>query len=132
MELLRQHKQRQGEARQVLGADWQTEINFIFTNDLGGPIDEKHLQKRSFKRVLKAAGLPSDFRVYDLRHTCATLLLLAEEPAKVVAERLGHASVTTTLDVYSHVLPHLQRRATDKLRFLLAHGPDPEGSITKT
>lgn len=58
-------------------------------------------------------------RARHKRHTCATLLLLAGEPAKVVSERLGHASVTTTLDIYSHVLPHLQHRATERLRFLL-------------
>jgi integrase len=43
--------------------------------------------------------------LYTLRHTCAALLLLADQPAKVVSERLGHSSVTLTLDTYSHVLP---------------------------
>jgi len=129
LQLLRQHQADQQHARQVLGAQWKVQENFIFTNERGGPIDQKHLQKRSFRRVLAAAGLPLDFRVYDLRHTCATLLLLAGEPAKVVAERLGHASVTTTLDVYSHVLPHLQQRATEKLRFLLA-ASQPEANVS--
>ena len=55
------------------------------------------------------------FRVYDLRHTCATLLLLAGESVKVVSERLGHASVTLTLDTYSHVLPTMQEAAAEKL-----------------
>jgi integrase len=122
LELLRQHRARQREARRVLGDTWQAKEDFMFTNDSGGPIDEKHLHKRSFKSTLAKAGLPRDFRLYDLRHTCSTLLLLAGEPAKVVSERLGHASVTTTLDTYSHVLPHLQQRATEKLRFLL--GPE--------
>ena len=52
----------------------------------------------------------------DLRHTCATLLLLAGENAKVVSERLGHASVTLTLDTYSHVLPSMQEASADKLQ----------------
>jgi len=47
------------------------------------------------------------------------LLLVANVPAKVVAERLGHASVTQTLDTYSHVLPALEHKATDELRNLL-------------
>ena len=50
-----------------------------------------------------------EFRLYDLRHTCATLLLLADVPAKMVSERLGHGSIAVTLDTYSHVLPTMQR-----------------------
>jgi len=52
-------------------------------------------------------------------HTCATLLLLAYQPAKVVSERLGHSSVTLTLDTYSHVLPTLRRRAADVMGIIL-------------
>lgn len=59
------------------------------------------------------------FRLYDLRHTCATLLLLADMPAKIVSERLGHRSVTVTLDTYSHVLPPLQKRVADSIRKFL-------------
>jgi len=52
-------------------------------------------------------------RLYDLRHTCATLLLAAGKHPKVVAERLGHASTTMTMDIYSHVTPTMQEDATD-------------------
>jgi integrase len=47
------------------------------------------------------------------------LLLAAGEHPKVVSERLGHASVTLTLDVYSHVLPTMQEAASKKLESLL-------------
>ena len=60
-----------------------------------------------------------EFRLYDLRHSCATLLLLAGENPKVVSERLGHASITLTLDTYSHVLPSMQQRAAEKLEAIL-------------
>ena len=43
--------------------------------------------------------------LYDLRHTCATLLLARNVHPKYVQELLGHASITLTLDTYSHVLP---------------------------
>ena len=59
---------------------------------------------RSFKALLKRAGLPVDTRLYDLRHTCATLLLNANVHPKYVQELLGHASISQTLDTYSHVL----------------------------
>ena len=72
-----------------------------------------------FKAALKEAGLPTSIRLYDLRHSCATLLLQAGENPKVVSERLGHASIVLTLDVYSHVLPDMQRGAADKLEKLL-------------
>jgi integrase len=61
--------------------------------------------------------------LYDLRHTCATLLLLADQPAKVVSERLGHSSVTLTLDTYSHVLPTMQERAADVMGRVLGRKP---------
>ncbi|MGH9822447.1 MAG: tyrosine-type recombinase/integrase [Blastocatellia bacterium] len=57
--------------------------------------------------------------MYDRRHSCATLLLAAQENPKVVSERLGHASITITLDTYSHVLPSMQQAATDKLEQML-------------
>ena len=58
-----------------------------------------------------------------MRHTCATLLLLEGVPAKVVSERLGPASVTLTLDTYSHVLPTMQKDATERLGTLLFGTP---------
>lgn len=58
-------------------------------------------------------------RLYDLRHSCATLLLIADENPKVVSERLGHSTVVLTLDTYSHVLPTMQEKATARLEKLL-------------
>ena len=62
------------------------------------------MAQQDFIRGLGAAKLPTDFRLYDLRHTAATLALTAGVPPKVVSEMLGHASAAFTLDVYSHVL----------------------------
>ena len=56
------------------------------------------------------------------RHSCATLLLSQGEHPKVVSERLGHASVTLTLDTYSHVLPTMQQQAAEKLEAVLFGG----------
>jgi integrase len=69
--------------------------------------------------VLNAAKLPTNFRLYDLRHTAATLALAAGVPPKVVSEMLGHASAAFTLDVYSHVLSHMQDSAAEKVGKLL-------------
>lgn len=61
-------------------------------------------------------------RLYDLRHSCATLLLSAEENPKVVSERLGHSTIVLTLDTYSHVLPTMQPKDSEKLERMLYGG----------
>lgn len=79
----------------------------------------RNLTRRHFRPTLKSAKLSTELRLYDLRHSCATLLLSAGENPKVVSERLGHASIVLTLDIYSHVLPSMQQAATEKLQSLL-------------
>jgi len=66
-------------------------------------------------RCRKALGTDAvpKIRLHDLRHTHATLLLLAREPVHVVSERLGHASAVVTMTIYAHVLPGSQREAAD-------------------
>ena len=92
----------------------------VFTSPAGHPIYSDKLAKR-FKAILGHNGLPM-IRLYDLRHTAATLALSAGVPPKVVAEQLGHASAAFTLDVYSHLLPHMQEEAAIKVEQILA-GP---------
>lgn len=75
--------------------------------------------QKHFKPILERASLPTTLRLYDLRHSCATLLLAANENPKVVSERLGHASITLTMDTYSHVIPDMQQGASDKLEQML-------------
>jgi integrase len=100
----------------------------VFCNTIGGYIRLSDLHRHSFKPILRAAKL-ANIRLYDLRHTCATLLLLADVPAKVVSERLGHSTITLTLNTYSHVLPTMQRRAADAIGRLL--GAKPENAERK-
>ena len=59
---------------------------------------------RAFKDLLDCTGLPQSTHLYNLRHTCATLLLGSNVHSKYVQELLGHASIALTLDTYSHVL----------------------------
>ncbi len=90
----------------------------IFCGEFGTPLSIPNLTYRYFRPVLQKAELPQ-IRLYDLRHTHATLLLMAEENPKVVAERLGHSTIVLTLDTYSYVLPTMQKNATDKLEKML-------------
>jgi len=119
MAKLRSHRTELLQLRLFEGERW-TDNNLVFPNSIGGIQNERNLAQRYFKKSLKRAGLPKTFRLYDLRHTCATLLLLADENVKVVSERLGHSTVTLTLDTYQHVLPSMQKRATEKLARLFS------------
>ena len=64
-----------------------------------------------YLRLLRRAGFPERTRFYDLRHTCATLLLKKGVHPKLVQELLGHATISITLDTYSHVLPGMGNAA---------------------
>jgi integrase len=91
---------------------------YVFLSESNKPIIVGTLA-RKFKLLLKEAKISTNHRLYDLRHTCATLLLLAGENPKIVSERLGHASIAITLDTYSHVLPTMQEKATSTLEKML-------------
>ena len=90
----------------------------LFRARRGGPIRESRFAQDHFKPLLKSAELPA-IRLYDLRHTAATISLIAGVSPKVISEQLGHASVAFTLDVYSHILPHMQDAAAEKVQALL-------------
>jgi len=84
---------------------WQ-EQGLVFPSAVGTPLWGGNLN-RAFKATLKRAGLPKSTRFHDLRHTCATLLLRQGVNPKFVQELLGHADISLTLNVYSHVLPDM-------------------------
>jgi integrase len=115
------HKRQQAETRLKAGASYQ-QHDLVFASLDGTPFMLSNITRRYFKPILKSAKLPDSFRLYDLRHSCATVLLAAGENPKVVSERLGHASVVLTLDTYSHVLPDMQQAATRKLESILFQG----------
>lgn len=115
---LRAHRASQAAEKLRVGSAYRDE-GLVLATEVGGILARQNLSSRVLKPALRAAGLPKEFRWYDCRHTCASLLLGAGESAKVVAERLGHASAGFTLDVYAHVAPGMQERATEKLGAML-------------
>lgn len=119
MAKLREHKKQQLEHRFKL-ADSCENLDLVFSTETGKPIHYRNLTQRHYEKIIEKAGLEEGgFVLYSLRHTCATLLLATGENPKVVADRLGHTSVKMTLDTYSHVLPDMQRSASDRLGALL-------------
>lgn len=85
----------------------------VFTTDIGSPITPRNLL-RHFKKKLADAGLP-EIRFHDLRHTVATLLLEKNTHPLIVSSLLGHSGVNLTLNLYSHVLPTMQKEAAENL-----------------
>jgi integrase len=115
LQVLRRHHVQQVEARQR--NDWQ-EQGLVFPSSVGTIMEPGNLH-RHFKGVLARAGLPTTVRFHDLRHSCATLLLAQGVPLVVVRDTLGHTQISTTADIYGHVLPETHRRAVDGLDALL-------------
>ena len=76
----------------------------MFATVEGKPIDAHNLLKRVWKPALRRAGLPYR-KFHALRHSCASLLLAADEPVPSVATQLGHTSSRMTLDGYAHFVP---------------------------
>ena len=113
---LRSHRKRQAaEELASLGA-WPVDGSgggLVFTDEVGRPLPPAWVSRR-FTALAKAAGLPR-IRLHDLRHTAATLLLRAGTPAHVVAQRLGHASPSITMDVYAHTLEDQRSGAADAI-----------------
>ena len=93
----------------------------MFPGEKGQPMRQYTLTGGHFKRLLKRAGLPH-VRFHDLRHTCATLLLSRGVHPKFVQELLGHATISITLDTYSHVPPGMGDHTARAMESVLA-GP---------
>ena len=112
VDALRAHKALQAEERLLLGPSYKN-------NDLVFPrYDGEFWPPDSFTSSFAAAMRKHDMRqlnFHALRHSHATILLKQGVNPKVVSERLGHAKVDTTLDIYSHVLPSMQEEAAQRL-----------------
>ncbi len=112
-EALKQHRIRQEAIRRAAGDAWEAH-DYVFCTPLGTHLNPGYGVLVQLKVLLKKAGLP-DVRFHDLRHSAATLLLSKGVHPKVVQEILGHSEISMTMDIYSHVLPTMQREAMDRL-----------------
>jgi integrase len=111
---LRAHKLRQNEVR-LSAPEWQ-DHDLVFPNRVGRPTDHNNLYYREFKPLLKNAGLwGQGFTFHSLRHTFATALFKQRQHPKIVQSLMGHASITQTMDTYSHLLEDIGGDAVDGL-----------------
>lgn len=115
------HRREQNEHRLAMKGTW-FDHRLVFPNVIGNPQTITNLTRRYFAPILDKCKFGKHIKLYGLRHTCATLLLMDGVNPKIVAERLGHSSIVLTLDTYSHVLPGMQADATDALDRMLRLG----------
>ncbi|MGO4787009.1 tyrosine-type recombinase/integrase [Paenibacillus sp. 2KB_20] len=112
IELLRQHQSEQ-EREKNENRPIYNDHGLVIQTHIGTPVSPRNLSREYYK-ILDKLDLPK-IRFHDLRHTHASILLKRGVHAKIVQERLGHSSITITLDTYSHVLPGLQEAALRSL-----------------
>jgi len=116
VQALRSHRERQLREREAAGGKWQ-EHDLVFTTSLGRPLEGTTVT-RQFHGHLERAGL-AQRRFHDLRHSCATLLLVQGVSPRVVMDVLGHSEIGMTMNTYSHVIPELRRDAADRMEALI-------------
>lgn len=113
---LKSHKTAQARERLEAGEGWH-DMGYVVCRPDGRPLWPQGVD-RQLKSLFKKAGLP-EYSSHVMRHTAATLMLAQGVHPKIVQERLGHSSIKVTLDLYSHVIPGMQRQAADRLEEML-------------
>ena len=109
VDVLRAHRGAQLVRQMELGDSLYRDDGYVFPNPTGQVLDPFRLTD-TWRRLVAKAGLPK-VRLHDLRHFHASVLLQANTNPKIVQERLGHATIAVTMDIYSHSIPSLQRDA---------------------
>lgn len=116
VESLREHEKRQVAEKLWAGSSWE-EAGLVFANRTGGPTQARRVIEQ-FHALLEETGM-RHIRFHDLRHSCATLLLVQGVSPRVVMEVLGHSEIAITMNAYSHVVPELQREAAQRMQAIL-------------
>jgi integrase len=129
VEVLKAHRARQPQKR-IAASSW-ADPGLVFPNTRG-KIRRRDSAVRSFKRYLEEAGIPTDVRFHDLRHTAGTLALRQGMPLHAVSKMLGHSDPAMTLRRYAHVLEDMEdeggRAMAAQARNPSTGGPGRSGS----
>ncbi len=112
MDVLKQHRAHQNTQKLQIGPKYQDQ-DLVFCKKAGTSLDPDNLTKL-FQRILKKAGM-RQMRLHCLRHTYVSLLIAQGESPKYIQHQLGHASITTTLDRYGHLMPEVHQEAASRL-----------------
>ncbi|MFF5181441.1 tyrosine-type recombinase/integrase [Micromonospora sp. NPDC000316] len=100
--LFRAHRRQHAADRLVVGERWQ-DPGLVFPSKFGTPMDPDHID-RTWHKIRAAAGLDW-LRLHDLRHACATFLLVSDASPRRVMKVFGHSQIGLTMNTYAHVMP---------------------------
>ena len=131
MQMLRQWKEEQSAYAAQLANLYDRNLNLLFSNSWGKPINSSNFYQRYWKKLVRWADLRENVTFHSLRKTHATLLLRAGVNIKVVSERLGHSSTSVTANVYSALLPDMQDQAVQALDKIFKKGEKMENAKEK-
>jgi integrase len=126
-ELLSSEKQVVSECRRLAGDRW-SEAGLAFPSQVGTPLEERNVLRR-FQTLCEDNGLPK-LRLYDLRHTQASLLIHEGVHPKKISERLGHSSIKLTMDTCGHLFEGSDRDSAEKMEKLFAAEPKAARVLT--
>ncbi|MHB1628043.1 MAG: tyrosine-type recombinase/integrase [Bacilli bacterium] len=102
---------KKDQAAEIVASKKYERLNLVFASADGTPIHESNMVRRHFKPTLERGGLPAHFRLYDLRHSYATLSYMAGVPMKVIITNMGHSDEAMFLRVYGHVFDEQKEEA---------------------
>jgi integrase len=111
-----EHRDRQRDERVAAGSRW-IDTGLVVTTTEGKGLDGTAITKQ-FQAKLEKAGLQRR-RFHDLRHSCATLLLVQGVSPRVVMDLLGHSQIGLTMNTHSRVIPDLRRDAAQRMEDLI-------------
>ena len=109
---LKAYRVAQLQERMAAGTAWH-DLDLVFASSIGTPVNQGD-HSNEFRQIRDKAGLPKGLRLYDLRHTFATVCLQGEVDYKTLSDEMGHANVAFTLDTYTHVLREMKEAAAEK------------------
>ena len=115
--LLKKHRIMQATRMLKMGSRW-VNPNLVFTNTQGDYYLGTNMNSK-LKRVIAGTDLPQNLHLHSLRHTHASLLINSDVTARVIADRLGHAKTSTTLNIYSHVFAESEAKAMQAIDMAL-------------
>jgi integrase len=118
---LREHRKPQLEQKLKASSEWQ-DNGLVFTNSKGKPLEAQNVVNRSFKPLLKRAGLPP-IRFHDLRHSCLSLLASRGEPIRDLQAIAGHATASFTLQRYTHHYDSSAKRTAETMGEIFPDNP---------
>lgn len=117
IEVLEQHKKEQ-KALEIENAPIYKYFGYVFSENDGYPLTLNKLNDR-MKRLLKRTTIDKELTTHAFRHTHTSLLIEANVHIKEIQERLGHSSITTTMDIYAQITKDVKRTASEQFSNLM-------------